>query len=342
MTELQYTIDSRGTNARTDTVYRTLTRFLGLDGNLAAGYDAPTNWVDQWNTFLVSNDFVNAETGEFDPRHMYGVTNQDVFRWPAIANGTQRQLLGHFITVLLLPGVPLLLYGEEQAFYVLDNTAENYIFGRQPMSSATAWQDHGCYSLGSAQYYQWPVEAARHGCSDDRVSLDHRDSSAPVRNVLKHMYHLRDTYPVLNDGFYLQQLSNMTEDVTYPGSSGVVTETGMWSVLRSTLPGAQNETLSGVSGMRSNNTDEEPVGPVWLLYSNMNASHTFAFDCTDTRSSPTTTALIAPFANGTQLRNLLSPYDQITVQEGTVPAGSGDSQPNGCLHSLEMVSRASS
>ena len=58
------------------TVYRTLTRFLGMDGNLEAGYDAPTNWVNMWNTFLLTNDLINAMTGEFDPRHMMGVTNQ--------------------------------------------------------------------------------------------------------------------------------------------------------------------------------------------------------------------------------------------------------------------------
>jgi hypothetical protein len=57
-------------------IYRSLTRFLGLDGNLAAGYDVPVNFVDAWNTILTTNDLVNAETGEFDPRHMYGVTNQ--------------------------------------------------------------------------------------------------------------------------------------------------------------------------------------------------------------------------------------------------------------------------
>jgi glycosidase len=56
--------------------YRSLTRFLGLDGNLAAGYDVPVNFVDAWNTVLTTNDLVNAETGVFDPRHMYGVTNQ--------------------------------------------------------------------------------------------------------------------------------------------------------------------------------------------------------------------------------------------------------------------------
>lgn len=52
------------------TVYRTLTRFMGMDGNLEAGYDAPRNWVDMWNTFILTNDFINANTGIFDPRHM--------------------------------------------------------------------------------------------------------------------------------------------------------------------------------------------------------------------------------------------------------------------------------
>lgn len=162
-------------------VYRTLTRFLGMDGNLSAGYDVPTNFVDTWNVMLTTNDLVNAFTGEFDPRHMYGTTNQDVFRWPAITNGTQRMLLGQFITNLHMPGIPLLLWGEEQASYVLDSTAANYIFGRPPMSSSLAWQDHGCYNLGSTQYHDFPLDAAKDGCNDDSVSLDHLDPSHPVR-----------------------------------------------------------------------------------------------------------------------------------------------------------------
>jgi alpha-1,3-glucan synthase len=105
-------------------VYRFLTRFLGMDGNLEAGYDLPPDWVDAWNQMLLSNDFVNPNTGVLDPRHMLGVTNQDVFRWPAIHQGTERFLLGQFITGLLLPGIPLLLWGEEVGFNVLDNTAD--------------------------------------------------------------------------------------------------------------------------------------------------------------------------------------------------------------------------
>ena len=48
-------------------IYRVLTRFLGMDGNLTAGYDVPSNFVDIWNTMLTTNDFLNANTGEFDP-----------------------------------------------------------------------------------------------------------------------------------------------------------------------------------------------------------------------------------------------------------------------------------
>lgn len=86
-----------------------------MDGNLEAGYDANSgSWVDTWNDMLVTNDFVNPSTNQFDPRHMFGVTNQDVFRWPAITNGTQRMLLGLFITTIHMPGIPKLTWGEEQ------------------------------------------------------------------------------------------------------------------------------------------------------------------------------------------------------------------------------------
>ena len=69
---------------------------------------------------------ININTGKFDPRHLFGVTNQDVFRWPAIANGTHKQNLGLYIATLLMPGIPILSWGEEQDFYILDNQADNY------------------------------------------------------------------------------------------------------------------------------------------------------------------------------------------------------------------------
>ncbi|KAK5172317.1 Cell wall alpha-1,3-glucan synthase ags1 [Saxophila tyrrhenica] len=304
------------------TTYRTMTRFLGMDGNLAAGYDAPVNWVDQWNTFLLTNDLINANTGEFDPRHMFGVTNQDVFRWPAITQGTERQLLGHFVTSILLPGIPLLLWGEEQAFYVLDNTASNYIFGRQAMSGAEAWKTHGCYALSSTQYYQFPVESARYGCEDPVVAYDHRDPSAPVRNIIHHMMHLREAFPVLNDGFYLQQLSNQTVQITYPGSSGVQTETGLWSVMRSSYAEVQ---------------DLGDDALVWLVYSNLNRTRTYEFDCSDKSTDLNTTALISPFSSGTTVKNLFYPYDQHTLKDSKQSLGiNGSDEPSGCLGSLEM------
>ena len=97
------------------------------------------------------------------------------------------------------------------------------------MSPSKAWQMHGCYRLGSAQYFEFPLEAARTGCDDEWNSLDHRDPSSPVRNIIKSMYFMRDRFPVLNDGYFLQQLSNRTRDVQYPGSNGTTTETGIWS-----------------------------------------------------------------------------------------------------------------
>lgn len=75
-------------------IYRNLLRFLGMDGSMEAAYDLEHDWVEAWNKILVSNDMINAETGLFDPRHMFGAVNQDVFRWPAITYGVQRNLLG--------------------------------------------------------------------------------------------------------------------------------------------------------------------------------------------------------------------------------------------------------
>jgi alpha-1,3-glucan synthase len=78
--------------------YRALMRFLGLDGNLLAAGEAPTNFAKQWDEVLKSNDLRNAYTQDFDPRHMYSASNQDVLRWPGLINGTERQLLGTFLS----------------------------------------------------------------------------------------------------------------------------------------------------------------------------------------------------------------------------------------------------
>lgn len=193
---------------------------------------------------------INANTGVFDPRHMYGAQNQDVFRWPTIMNGTTRQNLANFITTILLPGIPLLEWGEEQAFYVLDNTASNYVFGRQAMSSATAWQDHGCYKVGNTKFTNWNTwlpGGYDRGCKDDWNSLDHRDPAHPVRNIMKSMFEMRARYPVLNDGFYVRTLSKQTYPIYLPGSMGTATETGLWSVFRSRWPGSSQLRVRRVS-----------------------------------------------------------------------------------------------
>lgn len=300
--------------------YRALTRFLGLDGQLAAGYDVRINWVDAWNEMLQTNDLINANTGKFDPRHMFGVTNQDVFRWPAIESGVERQLLGSFVTTLLIPGIPLLLWGEEQAFYVLDASASNYIYGRQSMSPATAWRTHGCFSLKSSQYYNWPIESGKEGCHDDSVAYDHRDPTHPVYNIMKHMYQLRVQFPVLNDGYSIQSLSNLTEDVYYPGSDVVPTETGIWSVVRQI--NAEVQDLG---------TDDDNQ-PVWLVYHNTNRTIDYDFDCSDKKK-----ALVAPFDAGTWVKNLFYPHDEFQLKTSPVKLGlNGSTEQNGCYPNLTL------
>ena len=91
-------------------IYRSLTRFLGMDGNLQVAYDIDVNFVTGWNQMFVDNDFLNKETALVDPRHLYGVTNFDVFRWPALVNGTEKLMLGTFITSLVMPGISLVTF----------------------------------------------------------------------------------------------------------------------------------------------------------------------------------------------------------------------------------------
>ncbi|KAL3455940.1 hypothetical protein BJX64DRAFT_53383 [Aspergillus heterothallicus] len=292
--------------------YRALTRFLGMDGQLSAGFDVPVNFVDAWNNMTATNDLINANTGKWDPRHMYGVTNQDVFRWPAIQWGVERQMLGSFITTLMLPGIPLMLWGEEQAFYVLDATASNYIYGRQAMSPATAWKTHGCFNLESSQYYKWPLQNGSTGCNDETVTYDHRDPAHPVRNIYKRMFQLREEYPALNDGYMLYALSNHTEPVYYLGSNGTETETGLWSVQRDMNLDVQKK-----------NSDNQTV---WLVYQNVNRTIEYNFNCSDSND-----ALIAPFAAGTEVQNLFYPYDKQTLRTG--PSSRTD---QGCLSSMSL------
>jgi alpha-1,3-glucan synthase len=229
-------------------------------------------------------------------------------------------LLGLFVTTIHMPGIPKLLWGEEQAFYVLDSTAANYIFGRQPITSALGWQNHGCYRLGSTQYYNMPLEAGLDGCHDDSVSQDHRDPSHPVHNIIKSMYHRRTQYPVLNDGYFLQSLSNQTRLVQLPGSNGTKSEFGMWSVMRNQYADVQNL------------TEGSSPAQVWLVFSNEGEDVSYKFDCKSEDR-----ALISAFDAGTTVKNLFAPYDEIELKNSSTAEGIDGSEAfNGCVDELDM------
>ncbi|KAJ6440216.1 Cuticle-degrading protease [Purpureocillium lavendulum] len=297
-------------------VYRYLTRFLGMSGNIEAGFDLPSSWTEMWHEMVMTNDMVNANTGQFDPRHMLGATNQDVFRWPAIHQGTERLLMGLFISTMHFPSIPLVMYGEEQAFYLLDSTAENYIFGRQPITSSQAWKLHGCHTRSSTQYHDWPLDAARRGCHDDSVASDHRDPTHPIRNIMKAMYAIRENFPVLGEGWLVEQLSNQTTHTMLAGSK-TATEFGIWSVVRSKEP----EVQAGSS--------EEPV---WLVYHNRDTKTSYEFDC-----SRRETAFMSPFDSGSRVRNLFYPYDTVTLGTSSQSLDFGTAGlPSGCLETITM------
>lgn len=300
--------------------YGAMTRFLGLDGPIGLeGVD----FVRLWHDLLLHEDMGNANTGEFDPRHLWGLTNQDVFRWPGLANGTQRHLLGLFIANLMMPGAPFQLWGEEQEWYVLENHASDYVFGQMPMASQRAWQLHGCYKLGEEVYVDMPFEKALYGCEDDSVSLDHRDPSHFMRNIIKRHYELRDQYAVLNDGAYLETLFSQTEDVYLPGSMGMPSPTGIWSIYRGRFPQIQDFSEAGPLGNQG----------VWIIYYNGNKTKDYTFDCQSASG-----ALIAPFPAGTIVKNLFFPYEEYTLQGSTVRLGIENStQSNGCLDRMEML-----
>lgn len=57
-------------------IYRVLTAFLGLDGQIGAIGDETYDLVETWHNIVKTNDMVNANTGLYDPRHLFGVTNQ--------------------------------------------------------------------------------------------------------------------------------------------------------------------------------------------------------------------------------------------------------------------------
>lgn len=91
-------------------IYRAIARFLGMDGNLQVAYDVDVNFVTAWNQMFVKNDFLNPSSGKMDPRHMYGSSNFDIFRWPSLESGAQKSVLATFIAELVMPGIPLVCF----------------------------------------------------------------------------------------------------------------------------------------------------------------------------------------------------------------------------------------
>ncbi|KAF7778692.1 CAZyme family GH13 [Agaricus bisporus var. burnettii] len=299
-------------------IYRSLSRFLGMDGNLQVAYDLDVNFVTAWNQMFVNNDFLNAQNGKLDPRHMFGTSNFDVFRWPSLENGTQRSVLATFITNLVMPGIPLFYYGEEQNFYLYDNGASNYLYGRQAMISTPTWKRHGCYTLGSEQYFNMPLEKALFGCYDDWNALDHFDPTTDSRRLMAHFLHLRQVYGSLQDGFNLVQRGNWTYRIERPGSNGTQTEMGLWSVSRAGLPGIQN--LTGTFNDQ-----------VWLLYTNENSTKTWSYDCKQDLW------ISSPYTSDTIVRNLFPPYETYSLKE-SLSAFNNDSKAPwfGCLGQVTM------
>ncbi|KAF9464738.1 modular protein with glycoside hydrolase family 13 and glycosyltransferase family 5 domains [Collybia nuda] len=299
-------------------VYRAIARFLGMDGNLQVAYDIDTNFVTAWNQMFVNNDFLNPSSGLVDPRHMFGTSNFDIFRWPSLENGTQRSVLATFITTLVMPGIPLLFYGEEQNFYLFDNGASNYLYGRQAMTSNQAWKRHGCYTLGSEQYFNMPLEKSLLGCHDDWNALDHFDPTTDSRRMFAQFHHLRTIYGALQDGFNLVQRGNWTYYIERPGSNGTATEMGLWSVSRAGIPNVQ--TLQG--------TFQDQV---WLLYTNENATKTYTNDCRGDLW------ISSPYTSDTVVRNLFAPYETYNLQASLSSFFNNSKAPwFGCLPSITM------
>ncbi|KAG2051919.1 hypothetical protein BDR06DRAFT_1010035 [Suillus hirtellus] len=167
--------------------------------------DLNTNLITAWNQMLVTNDFLNPDTGLADPKPIFGTSNFDVFRWPR---------------------VPLIYYGEEQNFYLYDSTVSNYL------------------SLRPSSYDEQQGLSTLMGCDDDWNSLDHFDPTTDMRRLLKHFLYPGTTYNAIQDGFELVQLGNWTYLVEFPGSNSTATELGLWSRITCSHQRLEHDTMS--------------------------------------------------------------------------------------------------
>ena len=186
------------------------------------------------------------------------------------------------------------------------------------MMGNTAWKRHGCYTLGSQQYFNMPLEKSLLGCYDDWNALDHFDPTAETRRVFAQFFYLRTVYAALQDGFNLVQRGNWTYFIDRPGSNNTATEMGLWSVSRAGIPNIQ--TLKG-----------NFVDQVWLLYSNENTTKTYTFNCTDKLW------ISSPYQSDVQVRNLFAPYETYTLQPSLSSFFNNGTGPYfGCLPTVTM------
>ncbi|KAJ3124816.1 Cell wall alpha-1,3-glucan synthase ags1 [Nowakowskiella sp. JEL0407] len=293
-------------------VYRSFTRFAGLDGNLEAAYDLPLRPVQLWDEMLVRDDFINPSSMRFDPKHLFGVGNQDLFRWRSLVDGDKRLRMGLVLMTLVYPGAPVLYWGEETNIYLHDSRAENFIYGRQPMATSYAWQAHGCFKgNASVQYNQMPFGKIRKGCEDETQSHDHFDQTSPDYAFVKMLYSLRETYPILVDGFLLTEISNITTKVVLPGSRGVPSEFGLFTMSKKFM---QNTPFYNAANAKDS---------VWFLFSNINETRVYTADCNSNNG------ILSSYPAGTVLVNILPPFDTITLANSAV-AGQG------CIGSISM------
>lgn len=187
------------------------------------------------------------------------------------------------------------------------------------MPANKAWQRHGCYKLGSEQYYNWPLQKGAVGCYDDQQALDHFDPTSESRRLFKQYNYLRTQYAALTDGLDLVQRGNWTHVEVLSGSNGTETELGLWTASRAGIPNAQ--TLSGTNY----------TADVWLLYTNENTTQTYSFDCGDTKWIST------PYTSDTVIQNLFAPYETITLEASASSYyNNGQAPYYGCLPSVTM------
>ena len=188
------------------------------------------------------------------------------------------------------------------------------------MTSNLAWQRHGCYKLGSQQYFNMPLDKSLLACNDDWNSRDHFDPSSDTRLMIAQFTRLRTLYGSLQDGFNLVQRGNWTYYIQRPGSNNTQTEMGLWSVSRSAIAGYQ--TVGG------NSTDQ-----VWMLYTNENTTKTYTFSCTGNLW------ISSPYVSGTVVQNLLPPYESYTLIDSLSSYNNDSKAPYfGCLPSVTMDS----